>query len=211
MPRPDDDSRDFDVLPDADVAPDGGRTRRRYRRRHLVVLAVIAALLLSAGVYSVGIITFGWPSPLDNWSNQKPSCDSTAVKAAPLPVDIRVFNASGRRGLATDTSRKLKKRGFAIVQIANDADGPRRGKQVRIRYTKNHMAQARTLAAQFAGVDMKKVRGDDPVVDVVLGKQFRSLRRAKVAAARLKNPAPLPCNTPTPSATPTATATPSGG
>lgn len=209
MPRSDDESPGIDDPGADDYAQGRERTRRRYRRRHAVVLGIIVVLLLSAGGYSIGMIAYGWSSPLDNWANKKSGCDTVAVTAAAQPVDIRVFNASGRGGLAAHTARKLKKRGFAIVQIANDADGPRRGKRVRIRFTKGHEAQARTLAAQFTGVDIKKVRGDDPVVDVVLGKRFRSMRRASAAKTELKTPAPPPCNTPPPSQTPTQSPAPS--
>ncbi len=175
------------------------------------MLSLIALLLLAAAGYSVGTLTLGWSSPLDAWAAKRHACDTTAVKAAPQPVDIRVFNASKRAGLAGRTARKLKKRGFAIVQVANDSDGPRHGKQVRIRYSGNSKPQALTLASQFRSVDMKKVSGDDDVVDVVLGGKFTKLRRSRAVKAELKTPRPLPCNSAT-SNSPTATssASPTG-
>lgn len=174
--------------------PAGGR--RRYRLRHIIVLAILVLILVGAGGYSLGMLKFGWTSPLDNWSAKRHACSEATVEAAPQPVEIRVFNSSKRVGLAGRTARALKKRGFTIVQIANDSDGPKHGKEVRIRYSGAAKAQALTLALQFRTVDMKKISGDDDVVDVILGRKFTKLRRAKAVKAALKTPRPLPCNSP---------------
>lgn len=199
----------------SDDRPDArAKARRRFRRRHAIVLAVVAVLVFGIGGYSAGTIFLGWTNPVNVRPGAEHSCDTTPVAAATGPVKVRVLNSTKRPGLAKRTARKLKKRGFAIVRIGNDSHGPPPGTQVRIRYADTTRREARTAATQFKNAEMKSTGGDS-VVDVVLGSAFTGLRKAKAAKADLKTPQPLPCNQATPSGTPSSdrptSGTPSSG
>ena len=105
----------------------GGRGRGRAVVRR--VLAVVLVLLIVAAVVGVAW-QFAQREPSDEVSSRpKASCpepEAAASEKAPIPVvppekvKVNVYNATSRGGLASDTAKALKRRGFRIGKVAND-------------------------------------------------------------------------------------------
>jgi len=111
-------------------------------------------------------------------------CSVTALKAgqriSTRQVEVSVYNAGTRPGLATRTMRLLTSRGFRKAAVANAPRGSG-VKVAQIWTTKRRDATARLVAVQFGPAIKVKLKRTDlgPGVDVVVGDGFRRLARVQ--------------------------------
>lgn len=154
------------------------------RRRHIttaVTLLVLVGILAAGAV--IGIRSLLAPIP-DKKADAAPSCSTKEIRKgqriSSRQVQVSVYNAGNRAGLADETMSALTGRGFKKGSIGNAPSGTR-VRLVQIWTTKKEDAAARLVAQQFGRsvrVQVKKVNLG-PGVDVVIGDGFRRLARAK--------------------------------
>lgn len=200
------------------------RMRRPRRRRRIVVtaLAVTTGLgVLSWGtVQLVDVFTGGdttvraaaegracepGEAPGDqDAKGAEPSTQPTAKPSAdalpePSAITVNVYNATTRSGLAKDTADALKKRGFAIGEVANaPASLDKKVKEAGL--LMGPPAAHRTgafdvLHTQLPQARIKEVDRKGGEIDLVIGKAFTGLAKEKdvrAAMAALASPSPSP-------------------
>jgi hypothetical protein len=163
------------------------------RGRHVTtaVTLVILVGILAGGLW-LGSRAFLAPLPGDDATDAPPSCSPRAVKQgqriAPRQVQVSVFNAGTRAGLAGDTLDRLARRGFRKGEAGN-APPESRVKVAQIWTTQRNDAAARLVARQFARPPKVRVVTTDlgPGVDVVVGDDFTKLGKV-VRAIVVKRP-----------------------
>jgi hypothetical protein len=193
--------------------------RARYSLRLRRALPALVFLLVLCGLAGLT-----WLKVIDQVDDR-----AAAAACGPKPVDsskvqVRVYNATAREGLARKIAGQLVGRGYVIVATDNDplsgirpVDGA-----AEVRYGPAGARAAALLRRQVPGATMYKDARQDATVDLVLGEQFRRLstpaelargRQGLLAAAATppaapagpaKKPATKPATKPaaTPSAAP---------
>jgi hypothetical protein len=171
------------------------QVRRRRRGRHTGRTVLIVLILVTAGAAGAA-----WWWNNDNSSTtaapQRPTCPPTPsapTVVAARDVHLNVYNATKRRGLASDVAKQLRKRGFLVGKVENDpADRTVTG-IAEVRSSTSGTAAARTVGAQVASFVAVPDQRKDASVDLVLGAAFRTLRTPAAATAALSpTPAPRP-------------------
>ena len=178
--------------------------RARYTprlRRAVPALVVLLALCALAGLT--------WLKVIDQVDDRvaAAACGTAPVDSA--KVQVRVYNATAREGLARKVAGQLVGRGYAIVATANDplsgirpVDGA-----AEVRYGPAGARAAALVRRQVPGATMYKDAREGSIVDLVLGDQFRRLSTpAELARDRQGLLAPAVTPSVTPSVTPPATA-----
>jgi hypothetical protein len=93
--------------------------------RTAIVLALLAVAVVVAGQWGWTQLT--QPFGDDASAEATPSCTLSPEQIAALPppnrIAIRVYNASGDEGVATQTAEQLAAQGFEIVVVDNDPLG----------------------------------------------------------------------------------------
>jgi hypothetical protein len=154
------------------------------RGRHITTAVTLLVLLglLAAGAV-IGIRSLLAPIP-DGKSDAASSCSTKQVRKGQRisthQVEVSVFNAGTRAGLADETMGVLTNRGFDKGSVGNAP--PHTGvRVVQIWTTKKDDAAARLVALQFGRSVKVRVKHVNlgPGVDVVVGNGFRKLARAK--------------------------------
>jgi LytR cell envelope-related transcriptional attenuator len=135
-----------------------------------VTLLVLLAILAVAGL--VGIKSLF--APVDDNAKTSPSCTSTTVRKGQRvtahQVQVSVFNAGDRRGLADRTLLALAHRGFKKGSVGN-APSDAHVKRVQVWTTQPKDVAARLVARQFGpGTKVRLIDTNlGPGVDVVVG------------------------------------------
>jgi hypothetical protein len=156
-------------------------------RRHLTTAFTMLLLLgVLVGGFVAGAKALFAPLPggsLAATPSPSPSCFtndlSKGQKIRSRQVEVSVFNAGSKAGLADQTLAALGKRGFRTGEAGN-APSPVKVRSVQVWTTKRHDAAAGLVALQFgAGTIVKRTDADlGPGVDVVIGDGFRKLAKA---------------------------------
>ena len=157
------------------------------RGRHVttgVTLVVLVAILLLGAYY--GMKSLFAPLPGDDSSKgaSTSKCTTTDVKKGEKiragQIQVSVYNAGTRAGLAQLTLTKLHKRGFRDGDVGNAPSGTV-VKRAQVWTTRRHDAAARLVAKQLgAGAPVKHVdKNLGPGVDVVVGNNFHKLAHVK--------------------------------
>lgn len=188
-------------------APPRARYSMRLRRTlpALVLLLVLCAL---AGVT--------WMKVLDRVQARAAAAACPTGKADPNRVQLRIYNATGREGLARTVAGQLSSRGYAIVATENDPLAGIRpvGNTAEVRYGPSGAKQAALVRRQVPGATLYRDAREGAVIDLVLGEKFSRLstpaelakgRQGLVAAA----PAPAKPGATKPAATKPAAPSPS--
>jgi hypothetical protein len=173
----------------------GDHIRRPADRRHMrtaVTMAVLAGLVFVAGVSAWNSVT--GPGD-DDVVATAPTCMPTAPTDAPPPAEIplNVYNATDRNGLASSTAGEMRKRGFAILDVANDPTGSEVAVTAEVRASPDTQAAATLVMAQVPGAVFVPDNRSDGTIDLVLGAAFEALAPAGAAPA----PAPTASGTAT--------------
>jgi hypothetical protein len=159
--------------------------KRRRRRRFGPALTMIGVLCILAATTWWQVLSRADPAP----ASQAPVCGvrQTTPSALPKPngVQLRVYNATDRSGLARSMGGELKKRGFAVLATANDPVNSVRQIQGvgEIRHGPAGLGRALLLSTMFPGMKLLPDDRSDGVVDVVLGPAFKRMATTKEAAA----------------------------
>ncbi|WP_295701172.1 LytR C-terminal domain-containing protein [Lapillicoccus sp.] len=186
------------------VVESGSSRRARRRRRTAITLIIVVAGLafafkLAASHYFDGATpatASGCPtSKTTTAAKAAPGAKPVAPKApaapalAPSQVTVNVYNATSRAGLAAETAKLVKARGYVVGTIANDPLSKSVAGPAEIRFGPNGAAAGALVQTLVAGsVPVTDARADASV-DLVLGKTFAAL-----------TPAPkTPVTTPSPS------------
>jgi hypothetical protein len=153
------------------------------RGQHLRTAATLLVLLgiLAAGAL-VGVKFL--LSPTSDAAAGPQKCVTTSVRkgqrVAAGQVQVSVFNAGTRSGLATQTLSKLTRRGFKKGEAGN-APSTSRVKVAQVWTTRRPDPAARLVARQFGpATTVRTVKVNlGPGVDVVVGDGFQRLSKAK--------------------------------
>jgi LytR cell envelope-related transcriptional attenuator len=174
-------------------------------RRALPALVFLIVLCVLAGIT--------WMRVLDRVGGrtQAAGCGTAAVSSS--RIQVRVYNATAREGLARRVAGQLISRGYAIVGTDNDPLAGIRPVEgsAEVRYGPAGAKQAAQVRRQVPGAALYKDARQGPVVDLVLGEKFRRLatpaelargRQGLVAPDPSKAPAKAPARTAAPSPSP---------
>ena len=145
-----------------------------------VTMFVLCALLVLGAVW-------GWKSlfaPLpgaDGTAAPTPQCSSVdaGTRLRSAEVQVSVYNAGGRSGLAASTLQALEKRGFGPGEAGN-APADAKVRYAQVWSTKTNDAGARLVLKQLGSRARLRVVDTDlgPGVDVIVGRDFRGLVKA---------------------------------
>lgn len=162
------------------------KVRKRSRRRHGIVITLLAMLCIGTTGAAAATLTGMWsPKFLDRSANINTACEIKEPVKPAEKVTVVVLNASRKAGLAGSVAAELKARDFNVRSVGDDRkfepDVP-----VTIRFGSKGDAQARTVAAHFPGA--KKIRDDRPSTEVTVSLQnaFESIASEDEAAERIK-------------------------
>lgn len=156
--------------------------------RHLttaVTMLVLVGIVAFAAVWGWNSLFAEVPSADDVVGGEaEPTCNAKALRAGQRlrakDVQVSVFNAGGRSGLAGETLDALTERGFASGEVGNapsDVDVRR----VQVWSTVENDPRARLVALQFGGTTRVHFADEDlgaPGVDVLVGNGFKQLAKA---------------------------------
>jgi hypothetical protein len=187
----------------APLTPEQQRANRRRRKheRQAVVFGSLLAALALAGLGATAIYTgamdasflareFTSPPPEDVVAIPLPPCipDET-LPPAPETISVRVYNATGRVGLAGQAAAELTARGFVVLETANYPVEITTGAW--ISFGESGIASAYALAAHIeSGVPALVLdTRTDASVDLILGEGWDNL--LDVTAVALDPTAPM--------------------
>ena len=96
-----------------------------------------------------------------------------AVTTAPQGITVQVSNSTGKSGLATTATNQLEKQGFNVM---TPDDYPSSLTSTTVRFAPGNEQAAATVASTLANSNVERVNGIGQVVQVVLGKDFSSVK-----------------------------------
>jgi LytR cell envelope-related transcriptional attenuator len=132
-------------------------------------------------VFAIAAIAVWWRVITnDDKPKHSASCSSSQSASALTAhdVQVRVYNATTREGLAASVSKQLSGRGLDVITTANDPTSRKVTGVAEIRYGSAGSAQAKLLLSALPGATMVKDRRTDATVDVALGPHFHALASA---------------------------------
>ena len=160
--------------------------------RHLrsgVTLSILLALVLGAGWY--GLNSLRDEAPVEDDETTVTTTDpnacpegqgSPAPAVAPADVQINVYNATARNGLASTTARQLREQGFVIVDVANDPSRKAIPGVAEVR-AKDDSLIAYLVLAYVPGATLVSDTRTDESIDLVVGDQFQAITPPAAAPA----------------------------
>ena len=166
------------------------------RRRHVVTgvtLLVLAGVLCLGAVYGVKSMFAPFPST-SSTATAKPSCAPGAQKQVKAfltrkDVQVSVFNAGSRSGLAGQTLASLEQAGF-LGGDAGNAPATAKVSRAVVWTTKANDSAARLVAMALGHGAKVVVTTTDlgPGVDVIVGDRFNGLPRGTARRIALAKP-----------------------
>jgi len=161
-------------------------------RRLTTAITLVVLLLVLAGMAVVGYRQL--TAPLPGGPSASPTCSGAEKEVQGFikrgQVQVSIFNASTRSGLAAETLGKVEQAGF----VAGNAGNAPRSAQVRrvIVWTSDQNDPKAKLVAKAFGprTGIRVTRTDlGPGVDVLLGDRYKGMDRK--APKRIKLPKPV--------------------
>jgi len=119
----------------------------------------------------------------DGKSGKHPVACASNSKSSGLSahdVQVRVYNATEKEGLAAGVSKQLRARGLAVLTTANDPTTRKVRGVAEIRYGVAGAGQAKLLQATLPGATLVRDRRTDATVDVALGPHYHALAKTTV-------------------------------
>ena len=192
-----------------------------YRRRRRQTVTFVAGFLVVLVLGCLAWLTYAGvvPWPFGGAVSVAQNVCTHSKPLAPKRISVRVFNGSGRDGLARQVATQLKALGFAVKATGNDPLESRIKTQAEVRHGESGDVAAATMSAYLVG-KAKDVQDDrqDSSIDLVLGPSFARLHsksELKKSLAAVTATLPMTCPpgvtpppTPTPSVHPKARVTP---
>lgn len=149
-----------------------------------ITLLILCGILALGGYYGWKSMFAELPDTETAVETPAPTCATQKVakgqRLRSRQVRVSVFNATTRSGLADSTLAALEKRGFLAGSVGN-APSDTTVRRVQVWSLEEDDAEARLVALQF-GKKTRIVFSDvdlGPGVDVVVGNDFRKLKKAK--------------------------------
>ena len=167
----------------------GSGSRRRITTG--LTLVALAGVLCVMGFYGVKAALKPFPS---DKSSSSPTCSSQEKEVQKFltrrDVQISVFNAGDRSGLASETLDKVEAAGFVAGNSGN-APGTAQVRRAVVWTTKPDDYSAKLAALAFGPSTQVVVTKTDlgPGIDVLVGNRFHGLD--KKAPSRIKLPKPV--------------------
>jgi LytR cell envelope-related transcriptional attenuator len=166
--------------------------RARYTLRLRRALPALVFLLVLSGLAGVT-----WLKVLDRVDARLDSAACPSATNDPHRVQLRVYNATAREGLAKTIAGQLIGRGYAIVATENDPLAGVRPVEgtAEVRYGPAAAKQAVQVRRQVPGATLYRDAREGTIIDLVLGERFRRLSTtAELARGRqgiVAAPAPV--------------------
>ncbi|TDD67015.1 LytR family transcriptional regulator [Jiangella aurantiaca] len=150
--------------------------RRRWRRiRTSVTLLVLIGVVIGAAWYS-------WDNVVDDGETAASGptgepCAPGAPTSAPAPanVQVNVYNATERNGLASAVARQVRERGFVVVDVDNDPLDRAITGTAEVRSRADDQAAAELVATLVPGAVYVPDERTEATIDLVLGDAFEAL------------------------------------
>ncbi|MFD0704521.1 LytR C-terminal domain-containing protein [Alloscardovia venturai] len=155
-------------------------------RQRMILTGTVGFLVVAVLISLVG--AFGVFSPAkaksdltvqNNFGVQTACLAQGTTMANPAEITLRVLNGTSKSGLATAVSEELHNRGF-IIQGVGDYDSTQVLARTEIRFGKNAVAQAYSVASYFNDAILRMDSRDDNLIDVVIGSSFNDLIDTKL-------------------------------
>lgn len=158
----------------------------RHTWRHV---RTAVTLLILVG-FVVGAAWYSWNEVVADDADTtrvSPSCVPVEATDAPKPknIELNVYNATTRSGLARDVASKMRKRGFAILEIDNDPLGKTIRASAEVRSHPDQEKAAGVVVAMVPGAKFVPDERESSAVDLVLGEDFEKLAQAPKATETL--------------------------
>lgn len=151
------------------------------RRRLWTRVRTVATLLVLIGVV-VGAASYSWRNVMGNEDGDVAStttmpCAPGVPTTAPAPAEIQVnvYNATDRSGLASAIAKQMRDRGFVVVDVDNDPLNKKVEGTAEVRAHSDHWAAAGLVASLVPDAAYLPDDRSDQVVDLVLGDAFEAL------------------------------------
>ena len=151
----------------------GRSTEARARRRRAVITVGLALLMVFfAGWYSMSYIRADEASrsATSSSTSEPPACDLD-----PSQVEVNVYNATDREGLAGRVAGDLKKRGFVVRTVANDPKQVEVTGRGQLRHGPNGSQGSQLVARHEGTVEDDPDDRERAAVDLVLGPDYQHL------------------------------------
>ncbi|OXN00081.1 LytR C-terminal domain-containing protein [Bifidobacterium vansinderenii] len=141
-----------------------------------LAIALVVSFLFYFGVLGKTATTTNAAQP--NYGVTAPcptAADGATAKALnPSTINVRVLNGTDKAGLADAVSESLTNRGFVSKGVSN-YPGTATIKRTEIRFGKNTINEAYTLAGHFNDAILRMDDREDKLIDVVIGSTFSDL------------------------------------
>lgn len=176
--------------------------RARYTVRLRRALPALTLLLVLSAV--AGMV---WLRVLDRVEAGASAAAGCGTSAPSGRVQVRVYNATAREGLAKTVATQLAGRGYAVLTAENDPLTSVRQVEAsaEVRFGPAGRKVADEVRRQVPGATLYRDAREGLVVDLVLGDRYRRLATPAELARGRQGIAALPA---APAPTPAATATP---
>ncbi len=170
---------------------------RRRTRRPVPALILLLILFVLASVVWWRVLHRA--SATASAAACPPSTIANALSLDPHKVDVRVYNATNRHGLATQVATLLHGRGFHVLVTDNDplAASHQVSGVGELRYGPTGAAHAVLLSLEIPGIKLTESPRTDAVVDVALGPGYVTLASATQYAQARQQLAARASNSPT--------------
>lgn len=145
----------------------------------MITVLLVLLLLFFAGWYSMSYIRADEAAR----STTTSTSDSPTCGLAPSRVEVNIYNATRREGLAAQVARDLKERGFVVKTVANDPKQVEVTGRGELRHGTNGTKGAELVARHLGAVEDNPDDRERAAVDVVLGPDYRHLVREDRATA----------------------------
>ncbi|TDC48085.1 LytR family transcriptional regulator [Jiangella ureilytica] len=150
--------------------------RRRWRRiRTSVTLLVLIGVVIGAAWYSWDNVVGEDDSATSDTGNQPCAPGVPTAAPAPAEVQINVYNATDRNGLASAVAGQVRDRGFVVVDVDNDPLGRDITGTAEVRSGPAAQAAAELVATLVAGAVYVPDERTEATIDLVLGDAFEAL------------------------------------
>lgn len=140
-----------------------------------------AVTLLVLVGFVVGAAWYGWDKVMGDDGSESaeasPTCVPVTPTDAPDPdaIELNVYNATSRNGLASGVAEEMRDRGFIIMDVDNDPQQSTVEEPAEIRAHPDQEEAAAFVAALVPGSVIVMDDRSSETVDLVLGDEFEEL------------------------------------
>ena len=177
------------------VVESAASRRHRRNRRAAIILVILVAALAGAFYYAASYMNRPSIPAASACPTSEPTAGTPAPPAPPAPgqVTVNIYNATNRAGLAADTAKNVKARGFVIGAVSNDPAKKKIDGVGEVRFGPNGKAGAELVVALLNGVTPQQDTRADASVDLVIGNGYKELNPAPTTTSPPPAAAAAPC------------------